>query len=109
MTVMDFKALDEGDTAAMSFADQAYLVIRDKLIMLDIRPNAAIVESELGRIGEMGDVDRVMLAAQAELVENDASFRQVAACQNDRHVAPRQGGGNGAGRSTRAKHPRHAE
>src|SRR5215218_6384318 len=31
----------------MSFADQAYLVIQDKLIMLDIRPNEAIVESEL--------------------------------------------------------------
>src|SRR3954452_8144006 len=31
----------------MSFADRAYLVIRDKLIMLDIRPNEAIVESDL--------------------------------------------------------------
>lgn len=31
----------------MSFADRAYLAIRDKLIMLDIRPNEAIVESEL--------------------------------------------------------------
>ena len=54
MTVMDFKALDEGDTAAMSFADQAYLVIRDKLIMLDIRPNAAIVESELAAQLKLG-------------------------------------------------------
>jgi DNA-binding GntR family transcriptional regulator len=51
---MDFKALDEGDTAAMSFADQAYLVIRDKLIMLDIRPNAAIVESELAAQLKLG-------------------------------------------------------
>lgn len=31
----------------MSFADQAYLVIRDKLIMLDIRPGDAIVEHDL--------------------------------------------------------------
>ncbi|WP_442932965.1 GntR family transcriptional regulator [Mycobacterium kyogaense] len=31
----------------MSLADQAYLIIQDKLIMLDIRPNEAIVESEL--------------------------------------------------------------
>ena len=54
MTVMDFKALDEGDTAAMSFAEQAYLVIRDKLIMLDIRPNAAIVESELAAQLKLG-------------------------------------------------------
>jgi DNA-binding GntR family transcriptional regulator len=54
VTVMDFKALDEGDTAAMSFADQAYLVIRDKLIMLDIRPNAAIVESELAAQLKLG-------------------------------------------------------
>lgn len=54
MTVMDFKALDEGDTAAMSFADQAYLVIRDKLIMLDIRPNAAIVESEVAAQLKLG-------------------------------------------------------
>ena len=54
MTVMDFKALNEGDTAAMSFADQAYLVIRDKLIMLDIRPNAAIVESELAAQLKLG-------------------------------------------------------
>jgi DNA-binding GntR family transcriptional regulator len=37
----------EADLDAMSFADRAYLAIRDKLIMLDIRPNDAIVESEL--------------------------------------------------------------
>jgi DNA-binding GntR family transcriptional regulator len=35
------------DLEGMSFADRAYLAIRDKLIMLDIRPNEAIVESEL--------------------------------------------------------------
>lgn len=37
----------EADVEGMSFADRAYLAIRDKLIMLDIRPNDAIVESEL--------------------------------------------------------------
>lgn len=37
----------EADPEGMSFADRAYLAIRDKLIMLDIRPNEAIVESEL--------------------------------------------------------------
>jgi DNA-binding GntR family transcriptional regulator len=47
VTVLGFDVLDDVDTEAMSFADQAYLVIRDKLIMLDIRPNEAIVESEL--------------------------------------------------------------
>lgn len=35
------------DSHGMSFADRAYIAIRDKLIMLDIRPNEAIVESEL--------------------------------------------------------------
>jgi DNA-binding GntR family transcriptional regulator len=35
------------DFDGMSFADRAYIAIRDKLIMLDIRPNEAIVESEL--------------------------------------------------------------
>ncbi|MEU0494045.1 GntR family transcriptional regulator [Mycobacterium sp. NPDC006124] len=35
------------DPEGMSFADRAYLAIRDKLIMLDIRPGEAIVESEL--------------------------------------------------------------
>lgn len=35
------------DPAITSFADRAYIAIRDKLIMLDIRPNDAIVESEL--------------------------------------------------------------
>src|SRR5689334_4069385 len=38
----------------MSFADQAYLVIQDKLIMLDIRPNEAIVESELAAQLKLG-------------------------------------------------------
>ena len=39
---------------AMSFADQAYLAIRDRLIMLDIRPNEAIVESELATQMKLG-------------------------------------------------------
>ncbi|MGY4650652.1 DNA-binding GntR family transcriptional regulator [Mycobacterium sp. URHB0021] len=47
MTVVGIEALDDIDLDAMSFADRAYLVIRDKLIMLDIRPNEAIVESDL--------------------------------------------------------------
>lgn len=47
MTVLGLESLDGVDPEALSFADQAYLVIRDKLIMLDIRPNEAIVESEL--------------------------------------------------------------
>jgi DNA-binding GntR family transcriptional regulator len=47
VTVMGIEALDDIDREAMSFADRAYLVIRDKLIMLDIRPNEAIVESDL--------------------------------------------------------------
>ena len=47
MTVVGVESLGEVDLGAMSFADQAYLVIQDKLIMLDIRPNEAIVESEL--------------------------------------------------------------
>src|SRR6476619_8558181 len=38
----------------MSFADHAYLVIRDRLIMLDIRPNEAIVESELAAQLKLG-------------------------------------------------------
>ncbi len=47
MTVVGVESLGEVDLGAMSLADQAYLIIRDKLIMLDIRPNEAIVESEL--------------------------------------------------------------
>jgi DNA-binding GntR family transcriptional regulator len=47
MTVPRVDAFYDGDAEPMSFADQAYLAIRDKLIMLDIRPNGAIVESEL--------------------------------------------------------------
>ncbi len=47
VTVVGIEALDDIDPEAMSFADRAYLVIRDKLIMLDIRPNEAIVESDL--------------------------------------------------------------
>ena len=47
MTVVGVESLGEVDLSAMSLADQAYLIIQDKLIMLDIRPNEAIVESEL--------------------------------------------------------------
>jgi len=46
MTVLGSEPLD-ADAATMSLADRAYVAIRDKLIMLDIRPNAAIAESEL--------------------------------------------------------------
>lgn len=46
VTVVEFEAF-ETDSEDLSFADRAYLAIRDRLIMLDIRPNAAIVESEL--------------------------------------------------------------
>ena len=55
MTVMGGSVLDDDiEPEAMSFADQAYLVIRDKLIMLDIRPNEAIVESELAAAPQAG-------------------------------------------------------
>ncbi len=46
MTVMGPDMVDV-DPETMSLADRAYLAIRDKLIMLDIRPNEAVVESEL--------------------------------------------------------------
>lgn len=39
--------LSGADAEPMSLADKAYLAIQDKLIMLDIRPNEAIVEGEL--------------------------------------------------------------
>jgi len=55
VTVMGGSVLDDDiQPEAMSFADQAYLVIRDKLIMLDIRPNEAIVESELAAALKLG-------------------------------------------------------
>ena len=54
VTVMGVESLGEVDLEAMSFADQAYLVIQDKLIMLDIRPNEAIVESELAAQLKLG-------------------------------------------------------
>jgi DNA-binding GntR family transcriptional regulator len=46
VTVVGIEELD-ADPEGMSFADRAYLAIRDKLIMLDILPNASIVEGEL--------------------------------------------------------------
>jgi DNA-binding GntR family transcriptional regulator len=54
VTVVGVESLGEVDLAAMSFADQAYLVIQDKLIMLDIRPNEAIVESDLAAQLKLG-------------------------------------------------------
>ncbi len=49
-----FEDLDPETVSSMSYADQAYLVIRDKLIMLDIRPSEAIVESELAAQLKLG-------------------------------------------------------
>jgi DNA-binding GntR family transcriptional regulator len=54
VTVVGVESLGEVDLQAMSFADQAYLVIQDKLIMLDIRPNDAIVESDLAAQLKLG-------------------------------------------------------
>jgi DNA-binding GntR family transcriptional regulator len=54
VTVIGVESLGEVDFQSMSFADQAYLVIQDKLIMLDIRPNEAIVESELAAQLKLG-------------------------------------------------------
>lgn len=42
------------DAEPASLADRAYLTIQDKLIMLDIKPNAAIVESGLAAELRMG-------------------------------------------------------
>lgn len=54
MSVAGVEQLDDVVSEEMSFADRAYLVIRDKLIMLDIRPNEAIVENELAAELELG-------------------------------------------------------
>jgi DNA-binding GntR family transcriptional regulator len=54
VSVLGAEAVDDVASEAMSFADQAYLVIRDRLIMLDIRPNEAIVESELATQLKLG-------------------------------------------------------
>jgi len=51
---VDIDAFGDVAPEAMSFADRAYLVIRDKLIMLDIRPGDAIVESELAAELQLG-------------------------------------------------------
>jgi DNA-binding GntR family transcriptional regulator len=53
VALADLDALD-AEPEDLSFADRAYLAIRDKLIMLDIRPNEAIVESELANELEFG-------------------------------------------------------
>ena len=47
MTVLGTEALDDRPRRRCRSPTSAYLAIRDKLIMLDIRPNEAIVESEL--------------------------------------------------------------
>jgi DNA-binding GntR family transcriptional regulator len=54
MSVAGVEQLDDVASEEMSFAEQAYLVIRDKLIMLDIRPNEAIVESDLAAELKLG-------------------------------------------------------
>lgn len=54
MSVAGVEQLDDVASEEMSFADRAYLVIRDKLIMLDIRPNEAIVESVLAAELKLG-------------------------------------------------------
>ncbi len=54
MSAAGVEQLDDVASEDMSFADRAYLVIRDKLIMLDIRPNEAIVESELAAELKLG-------------------------------------------------------
>ncbi|MGV9711845.1 GntR family transcriptional regulator [Gordonia sp. NPDC003424] len=46
MTALDFDGLGL-DTEPASLADRAYQTIQDKLIMLEIKPNDAIVESDL--------------------------------------------------------------
>ncbi|MFC9557856.1 GntR family transcriptional regulator [Rhodococcus sp. NPDC056960] len=46
MTRMGLQAV-EADASAISLSDRAYSAIQDKLIMLDIRPNEAIVEGVL--------------------------------------------------------------
>ncbi|MDV7243883.1 MULTISPECIES: GntR family transcriptional regulator [Rhodococcus] len=46
MTPMGLQAI-EADAGVISRADRVYSAIQDKLIMLDIRPNEAIVESAL--------------------------------------------------------------
>jgi DNA-binding GntR family transcriptional regulator len=53
VTVLSAESLDAAPEG-MSLADRAYTTIRDKLIMLDIRPNEAIVESELAAELEVG-------------------------------------------------------
>lgn len=54
MTVLGVEPVNDVDRETMSLADRAYLAIRDKLIMLDIRPNEAIVESELATELQVG-------------------------------------------------------
>lgn len=54
MSVESVETFDDAGAAVLSYADQAYLVIRDKLIMLDIRPNEAIVESDLAAQLQLG-------------------------------------------------------
>jgi len=53
VTALDVETLDVG-TDSLSLADRAYVAIQDKLIMLDIRPNDALVEGELATELEVG-------------------------------------------------------
>jgi DNA-binding GntR family transcriptional regulator len=53
VTALDVETLDVGSDA-LSLADRAYVAIQDKLIMLDIRPNDALVEGELATELEVG-------------------------------------------------------
>ncbi len=54
MAVLGVETPSGSDQEVMSLADRAYLAIRDKLIMLDIRPNEAIVESVLATELQVG-------------------------------------------------------
>jgi len=54
VAVLGVETSSGSDQEVMSLADRAYLAIRDKLIMLDIRPNAAIVESVLATELQVG-------------------------------------------------------
>jgi DNA-binding GntR family transcriptional regulator len=53
VTALDVETLDVGGDS-LSLADRAYVAIQDKLIMLDIRPNDALVEGELAAELEVG-------------------------------------------------------
>src|SRR5262249_59355673 len=60
--------LDLDSAAATSLADKAYVAIRDRLIMLDIRPGEPIDDSELAR--ELG-VGRTPVREALKRLEGD--------------------------------------